>query len=55
VSSYNKILKSPDMQTRFINDGSEPIGGSQEEFAKFIREEISKYAKLIKVIGIKPE
>ncbi len=49
-----KILASPDLNSRFVNDGLEPIGGSQEEFAKFIREEIAKYAKVIKTAGIKP-
>ena len=50
----DKILKSPDLQTRFINDGLEPIGGTQQEFDKFIRDEIAKYAKVIKTAGIKP-
>jgi tripartite-type tricarboxylate transporter receptor subunit TctC len=49
-----KIVASPELRTRFINDGLEPIGNSQEEFARFIREEIEKYAKVIKAVGIKP-
>ncbi|MEK6594345.1 MAG: tripartite tricarboxylate transporter substrate binding protein [Pseudomonadota bacterium] len=51
----DKILKSADIQTRFINDGLEPIGGSQADFDKFIRAEIAKYAKLIKAAGITPQ
>ena len=50
----DKILKNPDLQVRFINEGLEPIGGTQQEFDKFIRDEIAKYAKVIKASGIKP-
>ncbi len=53
-AEVDKILKSPDLQTRFVHDGLEPIGGSQEDFDKFIRAEISKYAKVIKAAGLKP-
>jgi tripartite-type tricarboxylate transporter receptor subunit TctC len=53
-SEVDKILKSPDLSARFLNDGLEPIGGSQEDFAKFIRAETEKYAKVIKAAGIKP-
>ena len=53
-AEVDKIIKSPDLQTRFVNDGLEPIGGTQEEFGKFIRVEIEKYAKVIKAAGLKP-
>lgn len=53
-AEVDKILKSPDLQTRFIADGLEPIGGSQEEFDKFIRAEIEKYAKVIRAAGLTP-
>lgn len=53
-AEVDKILKSPDLQTRFIADGLEPIGGTQEEFDKFIRAEIEKYAKVIRAAGLKP-
>lgn len=50
----DKIIKSADIQTRFINDGLEPIGGSQADFDRFIRAEIAKYAKVIKAARITP-
>ena len=53
-AEVDKILKSPDLQTRFIADGLEPIGGTQEEFDKFIRAEIEKYAKVIRTAGLTP-
>lgn len=53
-SEVGKILASHDLKSRFINDGLEPIGGTQEEFSTFIRAEIKKYARVIKAAGIKP-
>jgi tripartite-type tricarboxylate transporter receptor subunit TctC len=59
VSRWNvevgKILASSDIKERFINDGLEPMGGSAEEFGKFIRSEIDKYAKVIKAAGVQQQ
>jgi tripartite-type tricarboxylate transporter receptor subunit TctC len=48
----DKAIKSADIQQRFVNEGLEPMGGSPEAFAKFMRSEIDKYAKVIKAAGI---
>ena len=50
-----KILASPDLKGRFINEGLEPMGGTQDEFTNFIRVEIDKYAKVVKAAGLKPQ
>ena len=50
-----KILASPDLKGRFINEGLEPMGGTQEEFGKFIRVEIDKYARVVAATGMKPQ
>jgi tripartite-type tricarboxylate transporter receptor subunit TctC len=54
-SEVGKILASPDLKGRFINDGLEPMGGTQGEFERFIRTEIEKYAKVVKAVGLKPQ
>lgn len=51
-TEVGRILASPDLRQRFVSDGLEPIGGSPEEFAKFIRDEIAKYARVIKSTGL---
>ena len=51
----DKAVKSADVRERFINDGLEPMGGSPDSFGKFIRAEIDKYAKVIKVTGIQKQ
>jgi tripartite-type tricarboxylate transporter receptor subunit TctC len=54
-AEIDKILKSPELRERFMNDGLEPMGGSPEAFAKFIRAEIDKYAKVVKFANIPPQ
>jgi tripartite-type tricarboxylate transporter receptor subunit TctC len=51
-TEVGKILANADLKERFINEGQEPIGGTAEEFGKFIRVEIDKYAKVIKAAGV---
>jgi len=53
-AEVGKVLHSADIKGRFLNEGLEPIGGTQEAFARFIREETDKYAKVIRAAGIKP-
>jgi tripartite-type tricarboxylate transporter receptor subunit TctC len=50
-----RIVAAPDVRERFIGDGVEPVGGSTELFAAFVREEIDKYAKVVKAAAIKAE
>jgi len=49
-----KIIASPEISKRFVTEGLEPIGNSPAQFAQFIRDEITKYAKVIKAANIKP-
>ena len=51
-SEIDKILKSPDLQKRFVADGLEPMGGSPADFEKFIRDEIAKYERVVKAANI---
>ena len=43
-----KILGSAEVHDRFMNEGVEPMGGTPEQFGAFIRDEIDKYAKVVK-------
>jgi tripartite-type tricarboxylate transporter receptor subunit TctC len=52
-SEINKALASVDVQKSLASDGSEPRGGTSEEFAKFIVDETARWGKLIKDAGIK--
>ena len=54
-ADIHAILSRRDIREQLISDGQEPGGGSAEEFDTFLRNEIAKYAKVIKAAGIKLE
>ena len=51
----NAILKMDDVKRRFEDQGVEPVGGPPSQFADHIRDEIAKWAKVVKDADIKPE
>jgi tripartite-type tricarboxylate transporter receptor subunit TctC len=53
-TEVTRIIASSEIRNRFVNEGLEPVGGSPDEFTRFIRDEIAKYAKVIKAADIKP-
>ncbi len=46
-------LKDPDVQARFKQLTTEPVGNTPEEFAAFVKAELDKYARVIKNAGIR--
>jgi len=50
-----KVVNSAEVRERLSGDGAEPVGGSAEEFSRFIRSEIAKWAKVVKTAGIRVE
>jgi tripartite-type tricarboxylate transporter receptor subunit TctC len=46
-----KIVQTPELKKHFLNEGSEPIGSSPEEFGRYIHAEIAKWAKVVKASG----
>jgi len=50
-----EALKRSDVRAALLKSEVEPVGSSPQEFAKFIASETTKYAALIKHVGIKPE
>ena len=49
------ILQLPDVKERFAADGGDPGGNTPEEFARYLRIETEKWAKVVKGAGIKQE
>ena len=52
-AEVSRLLRTPDVVERFTVQGIDVIGGSPAEFAAFIRQDVAKYAKLVKTAGIK--
>lgn len=48
-----KALRSPDVVAKLSSQGAEPVGNTPEEFAAFIRSEISKWAGVVKAAKMK--
>jgi tripartite-type tricarboxylate transporter receptor subunit TctC len=51
----NRVLGEREVRERMETLGAEPAGNSPEEFARFIRNDQAKWAKLAREAGIKPE
>ncbi len=52
-AEVNKVINSPDVKENWGKQGAAPLGMSPEEFGKFVREDIAKWAKLVKETGMK--
>ena len=50
----NAGLADPRMKTRFANFGAMMLVSSPSEFGKFVGQEMQKWAKVVKLAGIKP-
>ncbi len=54
-SEINKALGASDLKERLLTAGIQPLGGTPEQFGKFIRSEAVRYAKVIQDAGIQPQ
>ena len=51
----NESLKSKDVEKVLASDGLEPAGGSAQEFASIIKNEIGRWSQVVKRAGVKLE
>jgi tripartite-type tricarboxylate transporter receptor subunit TctC len=52
-AEFNRIISTPEMKKRMIENGYEPTGGAPEKFGELIRSEITKWAPVVKSANIK--
>jgi tripartite-type tricarboxylate transporter receptor subunit TctC len=50
-----KALAEPTVRDRLNNLGSDTMDMSPEDFARFVRDELAEYSRVIKAAGIKPQ
>lgn len=48
------VLHSSAVKEKFAADGAEPVGNTPEEFARFMRSETDKWAKVVRAAGVAP-
>ena len=54
-TEVTNALREPDARARLYSIGAEPMSNTPEEFGAFIHSEMAKWAKVVKVAGIRVE
>jgi len=52
-AAVNKIINAPDVKENWGKQGAVPMAMTPDEFGKFLRADIAKWAKLVKDTGMK--
>lgn len=50
-----RALAANDIKERLVALGLDPVGSSPEQFAALIKDEVARWAKVVKVSGAKPD
>ncbi len=50
-----RIVKMPEVQERMQSLGLDPVGDTSQKFAKFVKEDLARWAKAVKETGVKAE
>jgi tripartite-type tricarboxylate transporter receptor subunit TctC len=50
-----KIMHAPELKEKLAATGTEPLTSTPEEFAAYIRKEISKWGEVIRKAGVKAD
>jgi tripartite-type tricarboxylate transporter receptor subunit TctC len=53
--AFNKVMAMPAIRDKLIAGGLDPVGGTPEQFGRFINTEITKWTKIAKDVGAKAE
>ena len=53
--AIQKASRSPEVRQRLLDQGAEPVGNTPDEFAKLMREELTRWADVVKVSGAKAD
>ena len=52
-ADINKALKDPELKKKLGDQGADVVGGTPEQFAKLIRDDIARWGKIVKESGAK--
>ncbi len=52
-AEFNKALQQPDLRKRLGDEGADPLGGTPEQFADLIRDDIVRWGKAVRESGVR--
>jgi hypothetical protein len=55
ASARRRCCRTTAIRDRFTQVALEPVGSTQEQFAKLVREDYDKYARLIRELAIRAD
>jgi len=50
-----RTTRDPEIRKRMLEQGAEPVDSTPEEFAKLLREEVARWAEVVKISGARAE
>jgi tripartite-type tricarboxylate transporter receptor subunit TctC len=53
--AVQRASRDPEIRKRLLDQGANPVGNSPDEFSKIMREEVARWAEVIKVSGAKAD
>jgi len=50
-----RAAHSPELNHKLVEQGTEPVGNSPEEFAAMLKQEVARWAEIVRISGARPE
>ena len=50
-----RAARSPELKQKLVEQGTEPVGSSPEEFAAMLKHDIPRWGEIVRISGAKPE
>jgi tripartite-type tricarboxylate transporter receptor subunit TctC len=48
-----RALKAPDMKDKLAALGADPVGSTTEQFTALVKEDVARWAKVVKASGVR--
>ncbi len=55
AAAVTRATRDPDTRRRMLEQGADPVGSTPEEFSKLMREEVARWAEVVKVSGARAD
>ena len=52
-AEVNKVINAPEVKDNWSKQGAVPMGMTPDQFGAFLKEDVAKWAKLVKETGMK--